>query len=127
MVEVELIASVRHRTEAGKPKDSDWFSKISEWPQPGRFAFFVFTVLCESSCDDFFPGLQYHVCEQGLLLKYTVAGTVNDFSLAAHSMLRKENPSDCCKIHRKFHRTLAKLGYDLSGQKTSNGNTYYLK
>ena len=129
MVEVELTASVtsKRSTGAGNSADAKWQSKISEWPLPGRFAFFVFTVLCEASCDDFFPGLEYHVEEQGLLLKYTVAGTVNQFSLAAHELLRKGNPHDCCKIHRKIHAKLTKLGYTMAGEKTSNSSTYYLK
>ena len=124
MVGVELVSSTRpKRVDAPTPSDAQWCKTTSDWPLPGRFAFFVFRVYVPYSCDGYFPGLELHVFENG----YYVGGTVDDWDSACYALLNPDSPKDCVDIYRKVYETLSAIGWKLRGKRTTGLKGFYLK
>lgn len=121
MTTTTLIAAVK--AQGSSPIIQNiWASKIANWHLPGRFAFFVFHVQIEYIAENYFPGLELQLVEDG----YIVGGTLDKWSNACYALLNTNSPHDCVMIYREVHNTLTDLGYSLRGSKTVQHDKFYL-
>lgn len=110
-------------TLLSKPSPSYWATTISGWFIPNRFAFFVFHVQLQYCAENYFPGLELQLVDDG----YIVGGTVDRWSSASYTSLSSnQSPHDCHDIYRQVYETLTGLGYKMAGERTTDAKRFKL-
>ena len=120
MVGVALVGTVR---ATGQSPHSNWSEQISGWSLPDRFAFFVFHVRIDYCAENFFPGLDLQLVEDG----YILGGSLDKWSRACYALLNTESPHDCVEIWREVYRTITGMGFTMMGKPTSQAKRFYLE
>lgn len=121
MVGVSLVGSVR---ATGQSPLSKWSQTISGWSLPDRFAFFVFHIRLDYCAENFFPGLDVQMVEDG----YYVGGTLDKWDRACYASLSKDmSPEDCREIYRQVYTTITGQGYTMSGKRNTSNRRFTLK
>ena len=106
------------------PNPRDWSKAISGWFVPNRFAFFVFHVQLGYCAENYFPGLELQLVDDG----YIVGGTLDRWDKACYTLLSSNGvPHDCHEIYRHVYETITNLGYQMTGERTNKSARFKLR
>jgi hypothetical protein len=124
---VVLVASTcpSGHVESSTLPQAQWCETTSEWPVPGRFAFFTFKITLPFDCTDWFPGLEQHYDWDKHEL--FVAGTFDKWDSVCYALLNRNTPHDLCRVYREIYTILSDFGYTMRGTKSTQAKRFYLK